>query len=78
MKNFIFKSNESDLQKMFQLLETIQKNGLYCTYRIDSLLKNFDKLLTDKSLQKQVDEYFTDDEEKSFSETSPQTDSDEH
>ncbi len=58
MKNFIFKSADADLQKMFQLLETIQKNGLYCTYRIDSLLKNFDKLLTDKSLQKQVDEYF--------------------
>ncbi len=58
MKNFIFKSADTDLQKMFQLLETIQKNGLYCTYRIDSLLKNFEKLLTDKSLQKQVDEYF--------------------
>ncbi len=60
MKNFIFKSTDADLQKMFQLLETIQKNGLYCTYRIDSLLKNFEKLLTDKSLQKQVDEYFED------------------
>ncbi len=69
MKNFIFKSTDADLQKMFQLLETIQKNGLYCTYRIDSLLKNFEKLLTDKSLQKQVDEYFEDEE------TSPQTDS---
>ncbi len=58
MKNFIFKSTDADLQKMFQLLETIQKNGLYCTYRIDSLLKNFEKLLVDKNLQKQVDEYF--------------------
>ncbi len=47
---------------MFQLLETIQKNGLYCTYRIDSLLKNFDKLLTDKSLQTQVDAYFEESE----------------
>ncbi len=63
MKNFIFKSTDADLQKMFQLLETIQKNGLYCTYRIDSLLKNFEKLLTDKSLQKQVDEYFEDSED---------------
>ncbi len=71
MKNFIFKSTDADLQKMFQLLETIQKNGLYCTYRIDSLLKNFEKLLTDKSLQRQVDEYFEDEE------TSPQTDTDE-
>ncbi len=63
MKNFIFKSTDADLQKMFQLLETIQKNGLYCTYRIDSLLKNFEKLLTDKSLQKQVDSYFEDSED---------------
>ncbi len=71
MKNFIFKSTDADLQKIFQLLETIQKNGLYCTYRIDSLLKNFEKLLTDKGLQKQVDDYFEN------KETSPQTDSDE-
>ncbi len=69
MKNFIFKSTDADLQKMFQLLETIQKNGLYCTYRIDALLKVCEKALTDKGLQKQVDEY--------FEETSPQTDSDE-
>ncbi len=63
MKNFIFKSSDTDLQKMFQLLETIQKNGLYCTYRIDSLLKNFEKLLTDKGLQKQVDQYFEEQED---------------
>ncbi len=62
MKNFIFKSTDADLQKMFQLLDTIQKNGLYCTYRIDSLLKNFEKLLVDKSLQKQVDQYFSEEE----------------
>ncbi len=63
MKNFIFKSTDADLQKMFQLLETIQKNGLYCTYRIDSILKNFEKFLTDSKLQKQVDEYFSEDSE---------------
>ncbi len=63
MNKFLFKSAEADFQKLFQLLETIQKNGLYCTYRIDSLLKNFDKLLNDKSLQKQVDEYFEDSED---------------
>jgi len=71
MKNFIFKSTAADLQKMFQLLETIQKNGLYCTYRIDTLLKNFEKLLVDKNLQKQVDQYFENEE------TSPQTDTEE-
>ncbi len=72
MKNFIFKSTDADLQKMFQYLETIQKNGLYCTYRIDSLLKNFEKLLVDKNLQKQVDQYFEGDQE-----TPPQTESEE-
>ncbi len=65
MKNFIFKSTAADLQKMFQLIETIQKNVLYITYRIDMLIKRYDKLQIDKDLQHQVDEYF---------ETSPQTD----
>ncbi len=61
MKNFIFKSNESDLQKMFQSIETIQKNVLYLTYRTDALLKIVHKMETDKSLQHQVDEYFDSD-----------------
>ncbi len=60
MKNFIFKSTDADLQKMFQSIETIQKNVLYVTYRTDMLIKRFDKLLVDKDLQKQVDEYFDD------------------
>ncbi len=54
---------------MFQSIETIQKNTLYCTYRIDALLKKVNELVTDKGLQKQVDEY--------FESTSPQTDQDE-
>ncbi len=60
MKNFIFKSSDADLQKMFQLLETIQKNVLYSTYRTDSILKILNKMVIDKDLQKQVDEYFDD------------------
>ncbi len=62
MKNFIFKSTDADFKKMFSIIETIQKNTLYSTYRIDSILKNFEKLLTDKNLQKQVDEYFSEEE----------------
>ncbi len=58
MKNFIFKSTDADLQKMFQYLETNQKNVLYLTYRMDSLLKDVRKSLIDKGLQKQVDAYF--------------------
>ncbi len=63
MKNFIFKSNESDLQKMFQSIETIQKNVLYLTYRMDTVLKTVTKLAVDDGLKKQVDEYFGDDTE---------------
>ncbi len=70
MKNFIFKSTEADLQKMFSNIDTIQKNVLYLTYRLDMLIKRLDKIDIDKGLQKQVDEYFEEDE------PSPQTDSD--
>ncbi len=69
MKNFIFKSTDADFKKMFSIIETIQKNVLYLTYRIDTLLKEVKSLTVDKGLQSQVDEYFENDE------TSPQTDS---
>ncbi len=65
MKNFIFKSTDADLQKMFQYLETIQKNVLYLTYRLDTILKTVTKLehkiTLDQDLQHQVDEYFEED-----------------
>ncbi len=77
MTKFIFKSNASDLQKISQSIDTIQKNVLYLTYRMDMLIKRYDKLAVDKGLQKQVDEYFEQDEIAGLP-TSPQTDSDEH
>ncbi len=77
MKNFIFKSTDADLQKMFQSIETIQKNVLYVTYRIDMLIKRLDKQQVDKSLEKQTLDYYLDYYQKK-DETSPQTDSDEH
>ncbi len=69
MTKFIFKSNASDLQKISQSIETLQKNTLYITYRVDAILKKINSVVTDKGLQKQVDAY--------FEETSPQTDSEE-
>ncbi len=63
MKNFIFKSSDPDLQKMFQFLETNQKNVLYLTYRIDSILKKVTSLENSLGLQKQVDDYFDKDKE---------------
>ncbi len=74
MTKFIFKSNASDLQKISQSIETIQKNVLYITYRIDFIHKWIHEQQVNKGLQKQVDQYFGDDSEH-FEETSPQTDS---
>ncbi len=61
MNKFLFKSSDADLQKLTQLLETIQKNVLYSTYRTDSILKILNKMVVDKGLQSQVDEYFEED-----------------
>ncbi len=52
MKNFIFKSTGADLQKMFQSIETIQKNVLYLTYRVDSIIKSLHALSSEQGLQK--------------------------
>ncbi len=68
MNKFLFKSTAADLSKILSILDTLQKNTLYLTYRIDSILKKIVTLETDKGLQKQVDTYYEDDE------TSPQTD----
>ncbi len=69
MKNFIFKSTDADFKKMFQLIETIQKNVLYSTHQLDFIRTEILKLVHDKNLQTTVDKY--------FDETSHQTESDE-
>ncbi len=69
MKNFIFKSTDADLQKMFQYLVTIQKNVLYLTHQVDYIRKTMVETKHDKDLQTTVDKY--------FDETSHQTDSEE-
>ncbi len=58
MNKFLFKSSDPDLLKMLSALDTIQKNILYLTYRMDSVLKKVTALGVDIGLQKQVDEYF--------------------
>ncbi len=62
MTKFIFKSKSSDLQKMFAIQETIQKNVLYLTYQVDWIRKSMNQQEVDKGLQKQVDDYFEDTE----------------
>ncbi len=61
MKNFIFKSTDADLQKMFSILDNLQKNVVYITYRVDMILKLVKKSDVDSGLQKQVDSYFDED-----------------
>ncbi len=69
MKNFIFKSNASDLQKMFSILENLQKNIVYITYKVDNIIKIVKKLDADDGLQKQVDTFFeSEDSEKDIPE----------
>ncbi len=73
MKKFIFKSIDTDLQKLFQSIETIQKNVLYCTFRIDLILKKLNSL----GLEQQTLDYYGKkygEELGSVLETSPQTD----
>ncbi len=54
---------------MTDFLDIMNKNILYLTHTTDKCLLILKKLEVDTGLQKQVDEY--------FSETSPQTESDE-
>ncbi len=63
MNKFLFKSNESDLQKMFSILENLQKNIVYITYKVDNIIKIVKSLETESGLQKQVDSYFDEDTE---------------
>ncbi len=74
MTKFIFKSNASDLQKISQSIETIQKNVLYLTYRMDTCLKKLNQIVIDKGLQKQVDEYFEEDPEETHTDESKDLD----
>ncbi len=68
MKNFIFKSTAADLQKMFSILENLQKNMVYTTYKLDNILKLVKGLEADSGLQKQVDSYFDEDGKKDIPE----------
>ncbi len=69
MNKFLFKSADADLQKLFQLTVTIQKNVLYITHQVDFIRELLVHDKHDKDLQSTVDKY--------FEETPPQTDTDE-
>ncbi len=71
MTNFIFKS-QGTFKKISNKLEIIQSELRAQRHDNQQILYLLNKLLTNKNLQKQVDDYFEDDE------TSPQTESEEH
>ncbi len=58
MKNFIFKSNDSDLQKMFSILENLQKNMLYTTYKLDKILKLVNSLEINSRCEKEAESFY--------------------
>ncbi len=62
MKNFIFKSADADLQKMFQYLERMSGNILYITHQVDFIRKRVLAMETNKGLQAQVSDFFEDTE----------------
>ncbi len=78
MNKFLFKSTAADLSKILPILETLQKNMLYLTYRIDAVLKKVTALEVDNGLQRQVDEYFEEGARTGLEDTrtSPQTEPD--
>ncbi len=64
MKFDFSKSIDTDFRNKLQLqLDTLIKNVLYITYRIDTLVLDMKKLTVDKGLQKQVDDYFEEEQE---------------
>ncbi len=70
MKNFIFKSVNADLHKMlFNKLDMLLAEQRHQRSDLGYIIRYINRTEADKNLQKQVDQYFEDDE------TSHQTDS---
>ncbi len=63
----------SKLDQLVAQFDILQKNVLYSTHMNDKILKLLKKVMADSALQKQVDDYFEEDEH----ETSPQTEPEE-
>ncbi len=49
------------ISKIQSQLDILMKNVLYCTHELDKIKKIVNKIDTNTSLQKQVDDYFEDD-----------------
>ncbi len=72
MKNFIFKSHEDFHKILFNKLETIQSEQKHARIDLAYIIRCLNKLSTesvDQQLQKQVDQYFEDDDDISSNRT---------
>ncbi len=62
MKFDFSKSIDTDFRNKLQSqLDLINKNVLYLTYQVDFIRKWINQQVVDKGLQKQVDQYFSED-----------------
>ncbi len=62
MNKFLFKSTDADFKKLSSTIDTIQKNVLYLTYRLDMCLAILKKQEVDTGVQKQVTDFYEDTE----------------
>ncbi len=62
MNKFLFKSTEADFKKLSSSIDTIQKNVLYITYRLDKCLSILETLKVDTGVQKQVTDFYADED----------------
>ncbi len=58
MNNLFLKSSDADFQKINQQIKVIHKNVLYLTYQVDFIRKKILSMEVDKSIQKQADDFY--------------------
>ncbi len=75
MKFDFSKSREQDFRNKLQLnkLDIINKNILYLTHEIDQIKAYVIKINNNANLQKQVDEFFTEEDKEHIPEEEPGT-----
>ncbi len=75
MKFDFSKSIDTDFRNKLQSqLDLINKNVLYLTYQVDFIRKWINQQVVDKGLQKQVDQYFSEDTPENISEEDKEPD----
>ncbi len=69
MNKFLFKSNDSDLQKIiFNKLDMVLAEQRHQRSDLSMLIRLSEKISNNQNLQKQVDEYFDEDDKENIPE----------